>query len=103
MPLVFRTQKKRLRHFTDHGADFGATDDLHYERLADAFLSSPLAPPVLECIRPRDRNVVRYNTVTGEFGIISNDGYIRTYYIPDPAEHGLPTNLDYFNAHRYQT
>ena len=102
MPLVFRKPRKRADHFSDHGADFSAVDEFDYERKADAFLSLPAVAPILEIIRPREGDTIRYNSVTDEFGIISHDGYIRTYYIPDPAEHGYPTNLDYFNAHRNQ-
>jgi filamentous hemagglutinin len=43
-------------------------------------------------------DIVRYNPATEEFGIVKSDGTIRTYYKPDPANHGFPTNLDYFNA-----
>jgi filamentous hemagglutinin len=51
----------------------------------------------LEKTRPNG-DVVRYNPATDEFGVVKPDGTIRTYYKPDPARHGRPTNLDYFNA-----
>jgi hypothetical protein len=52
---------------------------------------------LLETIRPNG-DVVRYDPTTDEFGVVNADGTIRTYYKPDPAVHGYPTNLDYFNA-----
>ena len=39
---------------------------------------------------------VRYDVITQESGIVTRDGYIRTYFIPEPSTHGYRTNLDYF-------
>src|SRR5687767_2199638 len=73
-------------------------DDYLY--LADCFLGKPLDATTLECQRTNldgsMGDVVRYNTVTQEFGILSAYGIIRTYFMPDPAEHSFPTNEDYF-------
>ncbi|GAA1677099.1 RHS repeat-associated core domain-containing protein [Kribbella yunnanensis] len=41
---------------------------------------------------------VRYNPVTNEFGVMDRSGVPRTYFRPDPADHGHATNMDYFNA-----
>ena len=35
---------------------------------------------------------------TNEFMSMSADGFIRTYFKPNPAIHKYPTNLDYYNA-----
>lgn len=40
---------------------------------------------------------VRYDHTTNEFGILSSGDVIRTYFKPDPTDHGFSTNLDYFN------
>ncbi len=96
--LGFRTAHKRTDHFLDHLADFGVIAESDYESLADAFLGGPKSAATLECVRPRENDIIRYNPITEEYGVLSFDGYIRTYFIPDPAEHGLPTNLDYFYA-----
>jgi len=98
VPLTFRTPMKRARHFQDHGSDFGASDEFDYESMANSFLTNPLDSDTLEGTRGRDKATIRYNTATEEYGVISFDGYIRTYYKPDPAIHGLPSNLDYFNS-----
>ena len=43
-------------------------------------------------------DVVRYNPGSNTFGVMDSSGAPRTYFRPDPAQHGYPTNLDYFNA-----
>lgn len=102
MPLLtrgFRTAQQRLQHFGDHGTDFGAANENDYESLADAFLGTPQPPRnTLQSRRPRENDLIRYNPLTNEFGILSFDGFIRTYYRPDTAQHLLPRNLDYYFA-----
>jgi pyocin large subunit-like protein len=86
-------------HFTKHAADFGATSEAAYEAMADTFLGSPLAPPTRECIRGISKDIVRYNPVTNEFGVLARNGMIRTYYKPNPRNKvKYPTGLDYFRA-----
>jgi filamentous hemagglutinin len=43
-------------------------------------------------------NIVRFDTSTNEYGVLAATGIIRTYYMPDPAVHLQPTNLDYFHG-----
>ena len=43
-------------------------------------------------------DVVRFDPATDYFGVMTKDGTPRTFFRPDPAQHGYPTNLDYFNA-----
>jgi len=80
-----------------HGRDFGTHTPTAYERQAADFLQGKKPAGVLEKIRP-DGSVVRFNPATDEFGIIGPNGALVTYYKPNPAVHGLPTNLDYFHA-----
>jgi filamentous hemagglutinin len=86
-----------LDHFERHGADFGAISPSEYERMASDILRQSNPEVALEKIR-KNGDIVRYNPSTEEFGILSKDGVIRTYYKPDPSVHGLKTNLEYFNA-----
>jgi hypothetical protein len=68
-----------------------------YEAMAESFFAAEVRPPVLEFERQdgtHDR--VRFNQNTNEFGIISADGFIVTYYRPDPTQHGKRSNLNYF-------
>lgn len=82
MPLItkgFEKQIKLLRHFQDHRLDFNSASPQAYETAADTFMSSPLNPPVKECIRTNG-DVIRYNPATQEFGILDSSRYIITYY-----------------------
>ncbi len=93
----FADQAKLDDHFNRHGADFGATSSAQYQQMADNFLTGPRGTNTLELVRPNG-DVVRYDPTTDAFGVVSSNGTVRTYYVPDPAVHGYPTNLDYFNA-----
>jgi len=94
---TFGSQEKLIDHFKRHGSDFGAKSPAEYEQQASAFLTGPLPTGAFEKTRPNG-DLVRYNPATEEFGVLSKDGVIRTYFKPDPAIHGYPTNLDYYNA-----
>ena len=85
-----------FKHFNDHGGDFSAENAVDYIRKAREFLHNPPAG-VLTKIRDTG-DVVRFDPVTETFGVMDKHGVPRTFYVPDPAEHGFPTNLDYFNA-----
>ena len=93
-------------HHAKHGAQFPGLTATEYEELADKFLGNPLTPAMVEC-RRRKGDVLRYDTKTEEFGVLSVTGIIRTYFKPVPCEtlpaalrrncHEHPTNLDYFH------
>jgi hypothetical protein len=110
VPLRFATEEDLAEHFESHvifKREFDVTTKEEYLALADAFLGSPLDPATThECIRLRKDGTpgdkIRYNSVTQEFGILSVANVIRTYYIPNPAEHGFSTNYEYylFNCRR---
>jgi len=93
----FADDAKLQDHYVRHGNDFGAKNAKQYQYQADKFLTSPRGSNTLEKTR-LNGDIVRYNTKTQEFGVISKNGNIRTYYKPNPSVHGKPTNLDYFNA-----
>lgn len=100
-PLWTATKKSSIaqnayRHFKDHGADFGAENAVDYVRQAHQFLQNP---PAGTLTRTRaNGDVVRFDPATDSFGVMDSAGAPRTFYKPDPAVHGYPTNLDYFNA-----
>lgn len=85
-----------FRHFKDHGHDFGAINALVYVRQAHQFLLSP--PPGTLTRTRANGDIVRYNPLMDAFGVLNNNSMPRTFFKPDPAVHGFPTNLDYFNA-----
>jgi RHS repeat-associated protein len=85
------------RHFIDHGADFpDAQNAVQYVEHAQDFLHNP-PPGTLTKTRPNG-DVIRYDPSTNTFGVMDTNGAPRTMFKPDPAAHGQPTNLDYFNA-----
>jgi hypothetical protein len=94
---AFADSTKLLDHYSRLGADFGATSAAQYEGMADAFLNGPRGTGVLQRVRANG-DVARYDPASEAFGIVKPDGTIRTFYKPDPAVHGYPTNLDYFNV-----
>ena len=47
----FSNTRQLLRHFADHGAEFGANSAAEYEARADAFLGQPKTAHVHECAR----------------------------------------------------
>ncbi len=83
------------RHFADHGADFGASSADEYASQASQFLQRSQAEGLPTRI---DANgVIRtYDPATKEFGAFNANGTTRTYFVPDPAIHGYPTNWDYW-------
>ncbi len=71
---------KRLDHFDKHRLEHPWVDQFEYEEDADEFLTKPLAAPVQECVRKKDRAIIRFDPTTCEFGILDTFGYIVTYY-----------------------
>ena len=89
-------------HYQKHGLEFGPISQIGYLQRARYFLNQRTDGYwIQENIRGSawgafsgDR--VRFDITTEEFGVVSNIGFIRTYYIPDPRIHSYPTNYDYF-------
>jgi hypothetical protein len=95
----FASERSLQGHWEKHGTDFGAKNRAEYEKQAIRFLNGPATEGTLEKTRT-DGDVIRFNERTDEFGVRRHDGTVRSYFRPDPAEHGKATNLDYFNAQR---
>lgn len=68
-----------------------------YETRADQFMGGRRRMWTLEC-RRKNGDLVRYNLFTGEFGVLSHGGVIRTYFKPSPSVHRLRWNWQYFRA-----
>lgn len=85
-------------HFERHGSDFGATTPEEYAAKASEFLATSRQQGGM-LTKVDDKGVIRvYDPSTNTFGSYNPDGTTRTFYKPDPAKHGHPTNLDYWNA-----
>lgn len=97
--VPFRDPTDLAQHFEDHRYGFvGLTTVADYLARAEAFLYGPVRATALECPRPQG-GYARYDTMTEEYGSVRVDGTIATYFIPDPAIHGLISNLAYFHRH----
>lgn len=77
----FRSAGALADHFNRHRGEFpGLQAEVEYVARADAFLGGPVAQGAFECTRS-DGDTVRYNPATGEFGIMTPQGVIRSYFI----------------------
>ncbi|MEK7510081.1 MAG: peptidoglycan-binding protein [Patescibacteria group bacterium] len=83
------------QHFKDHGARLGVQSEVEYEWLGKMFMNRSAGGTLLTKTRANG-DIIRFDTVTEHFGIKAADGRIKTFYKPDPAIHGYPTNYDYF-------
>ncbi len=84
-------------HWKKHGSEFpGIQNAKQYVEAAKKFMTNP---PKGALTRTRaNGDVVRYDPKTNTFGVMDKSGTPKTMFKPDPAKHGYPTNLDYFNA-----
>ncbi len=81
----FRNKDRLNDHFIKHGREVGAESAAQYEKMASDVINNPSA---LYKTEKEDGDGVYYIRATGEFVVLSTDGYIRTYYI---------AGYDYFN------
>ena len=65
-------------------------NEAEYEVQARKFLTGPPGSGVLDKLR-MGGDIVRYNLTTNEFGVITQNGIIRTYFAP-------ARGMAYFNA-----
>ena len=91
-PTVQTTYKFRNRnlldqHYEKHGRDMGFASAEEYEKAAAAVVNNPEA---LHKLEKEDGDDVYYVESTNEFVVVSTDGYIRTYFLPDRG-------IDYYN------
>lgn len=76
----FESEKKLNGHFGDHGSQFNAKSKEDYLEKAKQFFSGS-GDDYLQYTRP-DGDVVKYRSSDNTFGVISNDGTIRTMFKP---------------------
>lgn len=87
----FASSLELALHHAAHGADFGVSSPAEYECMADAFWDNPRPSNVLECTRTHG-DVLRFDTMTDAFCVLSSDMVIRTFYKPVPCS-TLPRGL----------
>src|SRR5450759_432920 len=81
----FLNPRQMHRHYTNHGADFGAMSATEYEIFADMFLGGVKILPIQECIRAKG-DIVRFNPATDEYGVV--DG-LSLIHISEPTRLGM--------------
>ena len=78
----FRNRKLLDKHYDKHGIEMGFDSAAEYEAAACAVANNPKA---LHKLEQEDGDDVYYIEDTGEFVVVSTDGFIRTYYYADKA------------------
>lgn len=89
----FASASKLDEHYRFHKSDFSVASPKEYESLARAFLTAPKNPHVLERIRANG-DIVRFDPRSGDLGIITTDGTIRTFFKPAPRTASNPRGYD---------
>ena len=78
--LTFRNEDRLESHYLKHGIDMGYDSAEDYQAVANAVISNP---NVLHKTQAEDGDDVYFLKKTGEFVVVSQQGYIRTYFIAD--------------------
>ena len=78
--LRFRNKKLLEQHYNKHGIEMGFGSAQEYEAAAARVVSNP---GVMHKTEKEDGDDVYYVLATNEFVVVSTDGYIRTYFLPD--------------------
>ena len=61
--------------------------------MADDFTTGIKGPNIQELVRGNG-DIIRFNATTGEYGVVSKGGIIRTYYKPAPKSSKNPRGYD---------
>lgn len=83
----FRNKNLLNQHYDKHGKDMGFSSPEEYEKAASKVVNDPEA---LHKTEAEDGDDIYYIEATNEFVVVSTDGYIRTYFLPDRG-------IDYYN------
>jgi pyocin large subunit-like protein len=79
----FRSSKLLNEHYEKHGKEMGFKSAKDYEKAASDVINNPDALTKRE---KEDNDYVYYIEATNEFVILSEDGYIRTYFLPSAGK-----------------
>ena len=83
--ITYRFRSSRLlnEHYQKHGIEMGFSSASAYEKAASDVINNPDAL----CKREKeDNDFVFYVVATNEFVVLSTDGYIRTYFLPNAGK-----------------
>lgn len=78
--LTFRNEGRLEEHFEKHGAEMGFTSAEAYLAAANKVVANPAA---LHKTEAADGDDAYFLEDTGEFVVVSQKGYIRTYFLAD--------------------
>lgn len=79
----FRNNKLWTEHYEKHGIEMGFTNKEEYAKAANKVINNPDS---LHKLEKEDGDDVYFLEETGEFVVVSKDGYIRTYFIPSAGK-----------------
>ena len=78
----FRNKDRLDEHYVKHGEEMGFPNAAAYQKAASDIINAAGQPGVLSKYKSDgSRDQCYYVEATKEFVVLSNDGYIRTYYI----------------------
>ena len=80
---VFRNKGLLNQHYEKHGKEMGFSSALEYQTAASNVINNTNA---LTKIEAEDGDYVYYIEDTNEFVVLSTDGYIRTYFLPNSGK-----------------
>jgi filamentous hemagglutinin len=84
-------------HWTKHKGEFPEFNNaVEYVEGAESFTQNPPSS-ALSKTRPNG-DTVFYDPPSNTFAVQDAGGDIKTMFRPDPAQHGYPTNMDYYSA-----
>ena len=86
LSYTFRYPSYLTQHYEKHGQEVGASSEEEYLAKANAVINNPSALHKLEA---EDKDHVYFVEATNEIVFLSQDGFIRTYFIC--------SGIDYFN------
>ncbi len=80
--FTFRTPEKLVKHFYEHCEATACNTEEEYLIKANAVIQNPQSKVKIETDEG-DNDKIYYLPQTGEIVFVSEDGFIRTYYIAD--------------------
>ena len=87
------------KHWKSHRGDFpDMKNSKTFVEFAQKFIDHPPST-ALKKVRSNG-GIIIYDPVSDLFAVSISSGAPRTIYKPDPSIHGLPTNLDYYDAQK---
>ena len=78
-----------------HGSEFSVATAVEYETLGDQFFGRCEGGWDLG-MHAEKRRMVRFNPRNQKFGILTVDGYVKTFMVIVPLQNARQTNLEYF-------